>query len=132
MSLKKEFKKFLESDSELQIFSQGKLIYESKESGVRGLLDFLNKDCTQYQDIVVFDKIVGRAAAFLMILSNAKEIYGDAGSETAVKVLDDWGIKFYFEKTYPNILNKDKTDLCPMEKLSAGKTPEEFYKALSH
>jgi hypothetical protein len=132
MFLKKEFNEFLESDWELKIFSKDKIIYESKESGVKGLLDFLQKDYKQYQDIVVFDKIVGRAAAFLMILFNAKEIFGAVGSETAGKVLEDWGIKFHSEKTIPNILNLDKTDLCPMEKLSAGKTPEEFYQALSH
>lgn len=131
MFLKREFKKFLESDLELQIFSQNKIIYESKESGVRGLLDFLKTDYRQYENISVFDKVVGRAAAFLTILLDAKEIYGAVGSESAAEALDDWGIKYHFEKAIPNILDRDKADICPMEKLSEGKTPEEFYKALS-
>jgi len=130
-SFESEFEKFLKSDWELNILKENKIIFRSKKSGVRGLLDFLQENGKQNGDVVIFDKIVGRAAALLTIYLGAKEVYGGIGSNTAAQVFRRYKIKFYFSKTYPNILNKDKTDLCPMEKLSLNKNPEEFYNLLS-
>jgi len=46
-------------------------------------------------------------------------------------VLQRSKIKLHFLKIVPKILNKAKTDFCPMEKLSQGKTPPAFYRALT-
>ena len=141
MFWEKEFKKFLNSPWGLELWIAcppklgerrrgNEIIFRSKKSGVRGLLDFINEQRGGQEGIVIFDKIVGQAVAFLAAYLGAKEVYGGTGSELAAKALEKYKIKFYFQKTVPNILNKDKTDLCPMEKLSIAKTPEEFYNSL--
>jgi len=132
--MEKQFEKFLKSPWGLELClpagRQGcKIIFRSKKSGVRGLLDFIiaGEKC---EGMIIFDKIVGQAVALLAAYLKAQEVYGAMGSELAAKALEKHEIKFYFQKIIPNILNRDKTDLCPMEKLSIDKTPKEFYNSL--
>lgn len=114
----------------LKVWSGEKLIFRSKKSGVRGLLDFIMKHGQKYKNLVIFDKVVGRGAALLAIYLKTKELYGTCGSKLAAKVLREHKVKFYFEKTVPNILNRTKDGLCPFEQLSLSKTPKEFYNCL--
>ncbi|OGZ23963.1 MAG: hypothetical protein A2896_01320 [Candidatus Nealsonbacteria bacterium RIFCSPLOWO2_01_FULL_43_32] len=140
--MKQKFEKFLKSSWGLEIWlacppksrlagrRRGNLIFRSKKAGVAGLLAFIQKHDKKYSNLVIFDKIVGRGAALLAAYLKAKEIYGKTGSKLAAKSLRKYKIKFYSQKTVPNILNRDQTGLCPFEKLSLGKTPEKFYKCL--
>ena len=133
--MKKQFERFLKTAWGLEVClpagRQGfKIIFPSKKSGVRGLLDFVNEQGEKHEGMIIFDKIVGQAVAFLAAYLKAKEVYGGTGSELAARSLEKYKISFYFQKTIPNILNQDKTDLCPMEKLSLDKTPKEFYNSL--
>jgi len=128
--MRRQFEKFIKSSWGLEIWCGGKVISRSKKSGVTGLLDFIRKYGRRYKNLVIFDKIVGQGAALLAAYLKVKAVYGKTGSKLAAKTLKRYKIKFYFHKTVTNILNKKKTDLCPFEKLSFSKTPEEFYNFL--
>ncbi len=128
--MKQKFEKFLKSSWGLELWLGNEIIFRSKKSGVRGLLDFISEQGEKREGIIIFDKIVGQAVALLAAYLKAKEVYGVTGSELATKALGKYKIKFYFSETVPKILNQDKTGPCPMEKLSIDKTPEEFYKCL--
>lgn len=125
--MKKQFEKFLKTAWGLEVWAENEIIFRSKKSGVLGLLDFIKKHGRKHKNIVIFDKIVGQGVALLAAYLRAKEVYGKTGSRLAAKSLKGYKIKFYFHKTVPNILNKKKTDLCPIEKLSFTKTPKQFY-----
>ena len=125
-----KFAKFLKSDFGLEIWSDEKVIFHSKRSGLQGLLQFIGKNENSAKDLVIFDKKVGNAAALLCAYVKAKEVFGLVGSETAKETFEKFRIKFYFSKTIPNILNKEETDICPMERMSLGKTPAEFLNLL--
>lgn len=129
--MKQKFDKFLKTAWGLEVWTTKKMVFRSKKSGVRGLLDFINKHGRRHEGLIIFDKIVGQGVAFLAAYLKAKEVYGGAGSRLAAKALKKYKIRFYFQNTVPNILNRDKTDLCPLERLSVDKTPEEFYYCLS-
>jgi len=122
----KEFEKFLKSEFGLEIWHQGKIIYRSKKEGIKGLLEFIAKNKKFPKDLIIFDKKVGNAVALLCTYLKTEEVYGVVGSKSAEKTLKENKIKFHFSKTIPNILNKDETDICPMEKMSLGNTPVEF------
>jgi len=121
----------MESSLGLELWFNGDIIYISKKSGVEGLLDFIRQYGKKYEGLIIFDKIVGQGVALLAAYLGAKEVYGITGSRLAAKNLEKFKIKFYFEKTIDNILNKNKTDLCPLEKLSFDRSPEEFYRKLA-
>jgi len=126
----KEFEKFAKTRFSLEIRQSGKILFRSKRDGVSGLLLFIKKYGRKYQDLVIFDKVIGRAAALLFAYLKAKEVYGVIGSKLAIRALRSFKIKYYFKKTVSGIINRTKTGPCPMERLSRGKTPEKLYDLL--
>lgn len=128
--MEKEFKNFETSEFTLEIRSGKKRIFRSKKEGVRGLIDFIKKYGRRFKNLIIFDRVIGNAAALLFAYLKAKEVYGIIVSDLAKETLNKFKIKYYFKKTIPNILNKKETDICPLEKLSFQKTPEEFLVAL--
>lgn len=110
----------------MEIWSGNKVIFRSKKEGIKGLLEFIKKSKKFPKNSIVFDKKVGNAVALLSAYIGAKGVFGVVGSKSAEKTFKKFKIKFHFLKTIPRILNKKGTDICPLEKLSSLKTPEEF------
>lgn len=84
--------------------------------GIKPLMQHLRIDKKSFMDCVVADKIVGKAAALMLVLGGAQAVYGDIMSQGAVLVLEESNIYFEYGALVENIKNRDKTDLCPMEK----------------
>ncbi len=80
--------------------------------------------------VIVYDRIVGNAAALLLQIIGCRTVFSELGSENAIKTLESAGIKYHFNETVNCIMNDSGQDMCPMEKLSLGKSPDEFLKAL--
>jgi hypothetical protein len=112
------------------VYHQGKLIFKSKKERLSPLLEYIDRFVPQVKDVVIFDRIVGNAAALLLKKACCPEIHSPLGSEFAVQTLSEQGIKYHFSRTVPYILNQAGDDICPMEKLSLGKNPEEFFQHL--
>ena len=79
---------------------------------------------------VVYDKVVGRAAALLLAYGKVKKVLTPLISRGGLLVLKRGGIKVEYKKMVKNILNSAGDDLCPMEKLSQGKNSVEFAKIM--
>lgn len=128
--LKKSFDNFLETQLKLQIWSEGKVVFESGKDSLDGLIEFISIHNHKYKDLVIFDLKVGRGAALLAAYLGAKAIYGKIGSKSAEEVLKEAKIDFEFKEIVENIMNKKGDDICPIEKMSVNKLPEEFYNLL--
>lgn len=77
------------------------------------------------------DVVVGRAAAMLFVKAGIKAVYGKTMSEGAKAYLEEHGLFFRFEHLTEAIINRQGTDVCPMEKaVSAITDAEEGYNAL--
>ena len=87
----------------------------SEFKGIRRLLALVNEK-TELSEGFVADRIVGKAAALLMVLQGAKNVYADTLSEPAYAVFEKYGVNFSFRKLVPVILNRSGDDICPMEK----------------
>jgi hypothetical protein len=118
------------SSDTFRVYHEGKLIFKSKKEQLRPLLEYIDKFSSQVQDVVIFDRIVGNAAALLLKKAFCREIYSPLGSEFAARTLSEQGIKYHFSRTVPYIINKAGDDICPMEKLSLDKSPDEFFQHL--
>ena len=94
------------------------------------MLEYADRFSPYPEGVVIFDKMIGNAAALLAVRINCREVYSPLGSELAIKTLDKYGINYHFTRTVPFIMRPDGKDMCPMEKLSIGKNPEEFYLAV--
>ena len=123
------FDKFLTHHNTLQVYKDNKLVFASDKERLLPLMEYIDRFSAIYGQVTLFDKIVGRAAALLCAKANCIEVYSPLGSELAVKALNQYGIKHHLVEIVPYINNTNQDDMCPMEKLSLGKDPEEFYKA---
>jgi hypothetical protein len=130
VSINELFARFVDSSDTFRVYHKDKLIFKSKKEQLRPLLDYIGEFSPQKKDVVIFDRIVGNAAALLLRKAYCLEIYSPLGSEFAARTLSEQGIKYHFSRTVPYILNQAGDDICPMEKLSLGKNPEEFFQHL--
>jgi hypothetical protein len=67
------------------------------------------------KDATVSDKLVGKAAALLFAHGGVRSLWAARMSEAARDFLRAAGIDFDYGELVPAILNRDGTDLCPME-----------------
>jgi len=124
------FARFVNSSDTFRAYHKGKLIFKSNKDRLMPLLEYIDTFVPQVQGVVIFDRIAGNAAALLLQKAFCLEIYSPLGSEFAARTLSEQGIKYHFSRTVPYIINKTGDGICPMEKLSLGKGPEEFFQLL--
>ncbi|WP_165041098.1 DUF1893 domain-containing protein [Dysgonomonas sp. ZJ709] len=87
------------------------------QRGVADLFYLLKNDPDFLKGALIADKIVGKAAASLMILGGIKEVYTDIISSSALALFQETNIEISFAQEVPYIQNRDQTDWCPMEKI---------------
>jgi hypothetical protein len=100
------------------LIKNGKIIFKSKADRLKPLILCIKKHQKEMRGAIVFDKIIGRAAAMLLVYAKVKEVWTPIISQDARKYLKKNKIKAEFKKEVKNIMNQKGDDLCPMEKLS--------------
>ena len=96
------------------------------------MASFVDRVAPHHRQVVIFDKIMGNAAALLSVKASCQKVYSPLGSQLAVKTLDEYGIKYHLTEIVPYIQKPNSEDMCPMEKLSINKEPEEFYEIIKN
>lgn len=124
------FNEFLLSGDNLQVYKDDRLLFSSNKDSLLPLLDYIERFVPHHQPVVILDKIMGNAAALLSIKAGCQEVYSPLGSQLAVKTLEKYSIKYHLTEIVPSIQKPGGQDMCPMEKLSLDKEPEEFYQAI--
>ncbi len=124
------FNAFLMSNNTLQVYEGKRLIFSSDKDRLLPLLEYIDRFAPHHQRVIIFDKIMGNAAALLSVKADCQEVYSPLGSRIAVKQLDKYGIKYHLTEVIPYIKKPDGEDICPMEKLSINKEPQEFYEVM--
>ena len=90
--------------------------YYSFDNGIKPVINKLNENIDYFKDLVVADKIIGKASAMLLTLSHVKEIYCVILSSAGKQILDKYEITYHYEQLVPYIINRKGDDMCPMEK----------------
>ena len=123
-------------DDLIQLLHEGKhsLVVANGEvctfngSGVTDLYHLLQDDPGFLYEASITDKIVGKAAAALMVLAKVKEVYADVVSRPALDLLSNTDVKIRYGTVVPYIINRTATGWCPLEKLCIDcATPEECF-----
>lgn len=125
------FNRFLTGSDTLQVYKGSKLLFASNKDRLLPLLEYINR-FAHYHQVVIFDKIMGNAAALLAVKASCREVYSPLGSQLAIKTLDKYHIKYHLSETVPRIQKPNGEDMCPMEKLSMNREPEEFYELIGN
>ena len=98
-----------------------------REAAGRGIGPALSAfDAGILKDAVVYDTIIGKAAAALFCLGKAKCVYGDTMSDAAVFLLEEHNIPCCRRIACKQIINRRGDGLCPFEQaVLACDTPED-------
>ncbi len=124
------FNEFLTSDDTLRVYQGDQLLFSSNKDRLLPLLEYIEQFTPHHEQVVIFDKIMGNAASLLSIKAGCHDVYSPLGSQLAIKTLDKYGINYYLTEIIPYIQKPGGEDMCPMEKLSIGKGPEEFHEVM--
>lgn len=106
-------------------------VLTSEYKGIRRLLALVNEQTTLAEGFVA-DRIVGKAAALLMVLQGAKNVYAETIDQPALAVFRTHGVNVLFRKLVPIIINRAGDGICPMENaVLAVDDPKEAFTVLS-
>lgn len=131
MDWQKKVEKLTNDGIALRVYQGEKIVFESKEPMLRPLFVCSRTMPKEMRHATVVDKVVGKAAAYVCIVSGVGQVLTPLASQSAVDALTESGIEIRAQKIVPAILNRDKTGPCPMETLAeSAATPDEFYREL--
>lgn len=85
--------------------------------GVSDLLRLLDSEPDSLMGASLADKVVGKAAASLMVLAGVREVYAEVISRPGLDMLRDVKIDVAYDVLVGNIQNRTGTGLCPLERL---------------
>ncbi len=120
-----------ETGNSLMVYKEGELIFESSLGGIRPHLVAIDKLGQELEGTLMVDKILGRAAAFLVIYSKAAEAIGAIVSTPGKLVLEEYGLRFSYREEVPHIKMENGVIYCPFERMVQGiHDPVEAYEAI--
>lgn len=101
------------------------------ERGIKTLLSILSDNPALLCGASVADKVVGKAAALLMVKGKVKEVYAEVISESATDIFRKYRIPFAYGTIADKIINRSGTGMCPMEQTVVGiDNPDDAFVAL--
>ena len=119
------------SGNSLMIYKDGVLLFESDLGGIRPHLKAINEHGGGLEGTLMVDKILGRAAAFLVVYSKAAEAITNIVSTPGKQVLEANHLKFSYREEVAHIKMKDGVIFCPFDGMVQGiSDPVEAYAAI--
>lgn len=113
--MKQELIEKLVSDNHSLLIEQEHTIKVYDTHGIATLLQIVEHDPEVLRDATMVDKVVGKAAAALMILGGIKELHALLISKAALNLLNTTDIKVSYDEQVPFIENRNRNGWCPME-----------------
>lgn len=107
-----------EKEAACLIYSGEKLLHRSQSIGVKPLLEFMENhpDGTGEKDLLLIDKVIGKAALLLSVLLGIGTIHTPVASSAAVEAAKTHQVKLHARDVVPYITNRKKNGMCPLEK----------------
>ena len=112
----------------MAIVKDGNIVFITRSHRISGFLEAIDQLGAKLENSSVADRIVGKAVALLCVYVKARNVYADVLSKKAKIVLNESEIVHDFKDLVENILNSDKSKLCPFEEIAEGiSNPTEAY-----
>ncbi len=108
-------KMLLEEKSSCIIVRNNEIVSDKTGHGVAPLMEVYQNEPDLLKDALVFDKIIGKAAASIVILGGASYAYGGIMSDAAYDYLIELGCKAEYGERIPVIINRAGNGMCPLE-----------------
>ncbi|MCC8123010.1 MAG: DUF1893 domain-containing protein [Oscillospiraceae bacterium] len=120
-----------EQDATCVVMRDGVVIHKASGNGVKPLMALVDGAPELLRDAFVIDKIIGKAAAMLLVKCGASQVHGVVMSEAACAYLERHGVAVSFGRCIDVISNRTGNGICPLEQsVLEIDDPEEGYQAL--
>ncbi|MGL5014750.1 MAG: DUF1893 domain-containing protein [Bacteroidales bacterium] len=100
------------------VIESGDEVRSFMHRGVIDIYELLVNEPSFLKGARIADKVVGKAAASLMILGGVTHLHTEVISEMALELLQSNGVVVSYSKVVPYIINREGNDWCPLEKAS--------------
>lgn len=111
----KELKTILEKNNYTLVVDRKGEIYTSYLKGVAPVLNPMKEDIYFFEDAIVVDRVVGKAAAMLFVKGHVQRIHTHIISLYACQILEKYDIKYTYDECVDYIINRQGNGMCPME-----------------
>ena len=109
----------------------GECLY-SERRGIAPMMNFIASGAN-LSGYSVADVVVGKAAALLFVKSGIKRVYAKTLSEHGKRIFELYGVEYEYGILTERIINREGTDMCPMEKaVMITDDPEDAYVILKN
>ena len=110
----------------IELFKKGKISFQD-EHGIQPLLIQIKKK--GLKNAIAVDKVIGKAAALLMVYGKVKQVHTNIIAKDAITVFEKYKVKYSYNEIVDYIQNVKKDGLCPMEqKVLNVNSPKKAYK----
>jgi hypothetical protein len=121
-------KQLYDKNLTLTIVKNGKILFQTDSHRISGFIGALEKFGTQLKGASVADRVAGKALALLCVYAGIRQIYAEVLSRKAQATFEENKIFLEWKEIIDNILDMDKADVCPFEKVAADiSNPKESY-----
>jgi hypothetical protein len=103
----------------LAIAKNGRVIYETDTHRISGFMRAIDTLGSQYCGASVADKVAGKALALLCVYAGIREVYAEVLSKEAQELFDQNQVTYQWLQMVDNVLDLEKTGVCPFEKAAA-------------
>ena len=97
------------------VVANGNVFRTFDRRGVADLYRLLREDPGFLRGAGVADKVVGKAAAALMLLGGVAELHTDVISGKAIELLHGSSLRYAYDLEVPHIINRARDGWCPLE-----------------
>lgn len=124
-------KRLNEKSLTLSIVKNGEIIFETVSNGISGFLEAIEKFGDGLEGTSVADRVTGKAIALLCVYAKVKAVYAIILSKGAKSVFEKHAVYHEWNELVENILDVNKTRICPFEKLATEiSNPKDAYRKL--
>lgn len=111
-----EAKKMLRnSQASCVVIRKKKIIHTANGRGVSPVLNLYDHTPWLLRDSFVVDKLIGKAAAVILVLGGATRVYGETMSAAGLEYLEEHGVRAEYGRYIDVISNRNRDGLCPLE-----------------
>lgn len=97
------------------IIKNNKIIHTASGQGIAPLISVYESNPDFLKDAFVVDKVIGKAAAIILILGGAKKVYGEFMSTAACDYLSARDCEIDYGERISVISNRSGDGICPLE-----------------
>ena len=121
----------LKNDLSFVIVKNGEIIFESREGGVKKILETVRDYGQKLANSALADKVVGKAVMLIALKAGFDSIYAKIISKSALDIASKVNKSLVYDEVVEFIMNRDGTDICPFEKgVKFVEDPETAYNIL--